>query len=298
MPGSRTEDRAAEAPGGSRSMDTVPTTGEVRELLAATSLPQALVDDLLAQASPVWLMGEPAEVLAGDLVLCHPPLAPDEVRAAVKPTDSAGAWRLSVVAHDRPGLLAAVAGALAGAGLSITGASASVWPERGLALQRVTAVRPAREAQVDEDWDLIGEQLRAAVGRHERLAPAFSPASPVTVVAQPQDTGRVLVTIDAPDRVGLLWAVASWFEDHDCNVEAYRAHSEQGRASDTFVVVGEVDCAGLAKAIGGVPVEALALPSQAARAAARVVLAGVGVAATVALRAWRVVRRSGSPEKP
>jgi predicted amino acid-binding ACT domain protein len=285
---------ALRKPWGLRS-GSVPTTNDVRELLAATSLPASLVDDLLEQASAVWLMGEPAEVLAGDLVLCHPLLGAEEVRATVKPTDAPGTWRLSVVAHDRPGLLAAVAGALASAGLSIVDAAASVWPEMGLALQRVTIVHPGGQPLPDEDWEGIGDRLSAVVGRKEGVAPDFAPAAPVTVEAQPQEGGRAVITVEAPDRVGLLWAVASWFESHDCNVEAYRASSEDGRATDTFVVAGEVDCAELAASIGGVPARAVALPAEAARAARGIVLAAAGVGAAVALRVWRAVRRPAGP---
>lgn len=268
----------------------VPQTSRVKELLSATTLPPSLVDELLEQASPVWLMGEPAEVLAADLVLCHPPLGPEEVRAAVKPTDVPGTWRLSVVAHDRPGLLAAVAGALTSAGLSIAGASASVWPEMGLALQRVTAVHPGPDPLTEREWEAIGGHLRAAVGRREQLAPEFVPAAPVAVEAQPQEGGRVLVTVEAPDSTGLLWAVASWFEEHGCNVEAYRAVSDDGRAADTFVVAGDVDCRDLAAAIGGLPTQSVALPAEAARVVRRIALAAVGVGTAVGLKIWRTVR--------
>lgn len=274
---------------------SVPTTNDVRELLAATTLPAALVDDLLEQASAVWLMGEPAEVLAGDLVLCHPPLAPEEVRAAVKPTDAPGTWRLSVVAQDRPGLLAAVAGALASSGLSIVDAAASVWPERELALQRVTVVHPSGQPLTHEEWEGVGTHLRAVVGRREGVAPRFVPSAPVAVEAQPQEGGRALITVEAPDGVGLLWAVASWFETHGCNVEAYRASSADGRATDSFVVAGEVDCADLAAAIGGVPAEAVALPAEAARVARRILFGAVSLGAAVALRVWRTVRRPSGP---
>ena len=62
------------------------TASDVRDLLASTTLPMELIDDLLAGASATWLMGEPAEVLAADLALCHPPLGPEEVRAAAQRT--------------------------------------------------------------------------------------------------------------------------------------------------------------------------------------------------------------------
>jgi predicted amino acid-binding ACT domain protein len=269
------------------------TTAAVRALLAPTSLPDQLVDDLLAEASAVWLMGEPAEVLAGDLVLCHPPLGPEEVRAVAKPTANPSVWRLTVAGHDRPGLLAGLAGALADQQLSIVDAAATVLPGAGIALQRVTAVHAEGRLMEQADWDAVGARLQAVLGRREPVWPTFVPAPPVTVESQPQDFGRVVVTITAPDRVGLLWAVAAWFESHGANVETYRATSDNGVASDTFVVVGGCDCVALAGAIGGVPVETWHLPLPlrvGIRAGVTATAVAVTVAATVTAGAIRVIQ--------
>src|SRR5688572_21754405 len=123
----------------------------VRRLLAATSIPEAVVDGWLDRAPDVWLTSAPPAVLAGDLSLCHPELGPTETRAVARPLES-GNHRLTVVARDRPGLLAATAGTLASAGFSITTASAATWDE--LALHAFTVVGEA-------DWDELGSGLRA-----------------------------------------------------------------------------------------------------------------------------------------
>jgi predicted amino acid-binding ACT domain protein len=267
----------------------MPTTAAVRALLAPTSLPDQLVDDLLAEASAIWLMGESAEVLASDLVLCHPPLAPEEVRAVAKPTASPSAWRLTVAGHDRPGLLAGLAGALADQQLSIVDATATVLPGPGIALQRVTAVHAEGRLMEQADWEAVGLRLQAVLGRREPVHATFIPAAPVAVESQPQDFGRVLVTIEAPDRVGLLWAVAAWFESRGANVEAYRATSEGGVARDTFVVVGECDGTALAAAIGGVPVETWQLPFP-LRLGIRAGVTATAIAATLAAATIRIFR--------
>ena len=80
-------------------------------------------------------------------------------------------------------------------------------------------------------------------------AGAFTPRDPVVVEAQPQELGRTVVTIEAPDGVGLLHAAAAWFAGAGCNVEACRAGTEAGRARDVFIVTGQVDTAGLASAL-------------------------------------------------
>src|SRR5438552_1433319 len=136
---------------------TMATTAEVRDLLTTTSLPSDLVDDLLDEASAAWLLGESAVTLAADLVLCHPPLGTEEVRAVVQPTTIPGTSRLCVVAHDRPGLLAGIAGAVAIHGLTITSVSASLWADRGMALMAVTANHPEGIELGRTEWDGIGE---------------------------------------------------------------------------------------------------------------------------------------------
>jgi predicted amino acid-binding ACT domain protein len=266
------------------------TTAAVRRLLTPTSLPSDLVDELLAEVSAVWLMGEPAEVLASDLVLCHPPLGPAEVRAVAKPTADASAWRITVAAHDRVGLLAALAGALADQGLSITHVSATVLPGPGLSLQRVTAKHAGGQPMEQSDWDEVGARLQAVLGRDEPVLTSFSPTPPVTVECQPQDFGRVLVTVEAPDKVGLLWAIASWFAEHEANIETCRATSEDGVARDTFVVVGTFDSARLGVHIGGGPVSTWNLPA-AAKFGVRATVAAGALAAGLTPRIVRAVWR-------
>jgi UTP:GlnB (protein PII) uridylyltransferase len=107
------------------------------------------------------------------------------------------------------------------------------------------------------------------------------------VVAQPQDLGRALVVLEAPDRVGLLWAVASWFADHMCNVEACQATSSSGIANDTFLVAGDCEWTDLAEAISGTRVESQRLPAP----LERTVRAGVIVVAVAGGVASGVIRR-------
>jgi glycine cleavage system regulatory protein len=222
------------------------TGAEVRTLLAGTTLPSPLVDDLIGGASPIWLMGESAEVIAGDLALCHPALAPEEVRATVHPT-AGGVWRLSVVAADRSGLLARTASALTTHGLSVLRASVSTWPEHGLAVERLSVVGPGG----DDEWDSVSADLRTVMAEPEVRAPMLAPLPPVKVVASPHSGGRTLVRVTAPDRVGLLWAVAAWFASNGCNIEVARVDTDGTTADDTFVVEGTVDAGALAAYLSG-----------------------------------------------
>jgi hypothetical protein len=228
----------------------VATPEEVRRLLGATTLPAEVVDELLNDVSAVWLLGEPAEVVAADLALCHPPLGRDEVRAVAWPTDAPGVHRLTVVSHDRPGQLVRLAGALTEQGVFILGGSASAWPALGVAIQRLSVTGSSQ-------WEAIGARLRDILGRGEDVSPDFTPLAPVEVDCQPQGSGLALVTVKAPDRPGLLWAVASWFHAVGADVQAYRADSDGNTAVDSFLVRGRIDAHALAGALGGVPTRTL-----------------------------------------
>src|SRR3954464_14619401 len=131
------------------------TETEVRDLLATTTVPEPVVTGVLGDASVVWLMGDRADVLAADVALCHPALAPDEVRASVRPTATPGAWRLSIVAADRTRLLADLAATLARRGLSISRATATTWSTGALALLSVVVVDPSGAPVANDTWETI-----------------------------------------------------------------------------------------------------------------------------------------------
>jgi hypothetical protein len=222
----------------------------LRELLEPTSLPDNLVEEVLSDTNTLWLLGAPDEVVAGEMVLCHPPLGPGEVRAVVSQAGQAGRWRVTVVTRDRPGLLAATSATLGRHGLTILDAAVTVLPQSGLALQRLS-VASRTGADGELDWSELGLHLRDDLSAGVPAAPAFAPRGPVLVEAHPQDLGRTVVTIAAPDGMGLLHAAAAWFEAAGCNVEAGRAEAEKGRARSVFIVAGPVDTEGLAAALGG-----------------------------------------------
>ena len=222
------------------------TVTEVRELLAETALPEPLVDMLLSGASDVWLSGESPLAIASDLALLHPPLGANEVRALALPTASGG-FRISVAVHDRRGLLAGTAAVCAGHGLSITSAAASTWPELGLALQRVD-VTPEGDAP---NWDAVGAELRHVLSDGHTMEMVFKFGDPVEVTAVAADRDRTLVSVTAPDKLGLLAMIANWFAHAGCNIEVAHVRSEGGLARDIFLVEGRPDPEALRNSLRG-----------------------------------------------
>jgi len=257
---------------------------EVRALLAGTSLPDDLVDSLLEGASPLWLLGQAPEQVAADLALCHPPLRSGEVRVIAHPLGDGSGHKVSVVTPDRPGLLAGSAGALAGSGLTITAAAASTWAQAGLAVQRLV-VEPAAPGP-PIDWEPVGARLRASLaGGSAGPRVGFTPCPPVAVSCTDHGVDRVVVSVRAPDRVGLLWAVASWFEERGCNIEVANVDAEGGTATDTFVVHGPVDADALATHLAGRARASLPWPITCGLSTGLAVGRGAARLATAPLRA-------------
>jgi hypothetical protein len=270
-------------------MRVMATAADVRELLTETSLPAGLVDALLAGAPATWLMGEPADVLASDLALCHPPLAEGEVRAVASETEEEGKARLTVVAPDRPGLLATVADALAAHGLWVTSVRGTAWADPRLALLSLF-VKADPVAAGEVPWDAVGDELRGALRGGRDRPMQFRPTPPVEVTASPQEAGRSLVTLDAPEQLELLWAAARWFEDRGANIEAASIDSAKEVFHGTFLVAGPaLDPAGLAADLSGT--RAQRRPGRVARRIARTGVAAGGLGAAIAWRGLRSSRR-------
>ncbi len=245
---------------------------QVRALLVGTAIPRAVADALVAEAPPLWLVSDAPGSLAADLALCHPPLRPGEVRAVALPVDpgpavvddaldgrgpltaeerrsGAGtALRLTVVAADRPGLLADTTAVLAEAGLSVSSASAMTWPARdgAPALAVHGLVVDPGSVLAEGDFGDLGRRLRLAAAGFAP-EPDFHPLGPAHVEVSGDPAHRATVTVTARDQLGLLWATCRWFADHDVTIETVHATTSAGVARDGFVVLGACDPGALAE---------------------------------------------------
>src|SRR5205807_10371166 len=128
---------------------------DIAEALRTTRIPRGAARTLLRTAPPLWLMSAAPAVLAGDVALCQPKLRRREARAVARSITGSDRTRLTVVAHDRPGLLADSAAVLADHGVSIVAASAATWRRRSLALHALTL---SGAGALDQDtWSKLGD---------------------------------------------------------------------------------------------------------------------------------------------
>lgn len=225
----------------------MPTRDELLAILGRSAVPASTATALIEDVSDFWLLSAPAALLIDDLARCHPPLAEDEVRVEFRTGTQPQTRRLTVVAHDRRGLLAATTGVLAAASLSVLTASVATWPERGLALHGLDVGDPG---WTDARWEQVAAEVAEAVTGRVSPHVKFKAAGDVRVVCAPAAVDHLLVTVEAPDRVGLLWAITSWFADQDASVVAAHLASEGDRAKDVFLIQGTVPPDGLAARLG------------------------------------------------
>jgi glycine cleavage system regulatory protein len=120
----------------------------------------------------------------------------------------------------------------------------TTWPEQAIALQGLTISGVA-------DWDAVAAEIRQALPGKRPVSVPWKPEGPVRVLSSPVLTGQSLITVEAPDRVGLLWAVASWFSDRGLNVEAAQLEGQGDRAVDRFLINGSPDVNALATHLAG-----------------------------------------------
>jgi UTP:GlnB (protein PII) uridylyltransferase len=211
------------------------TRDEVRRFLDDTPFPPELVSELLAGAPELWLASAAPAVLASDLTLCHPELGPDEVRASAGCIDQV--WRLTVVAHDRPGLLADTAAAVDVGGFSVASGSVVSWGPHGLALHALSLAGPSPSL---DGLQQLTQRIRFLESeRTDRTN--FRPDEPAVVRRVGEDSGDWIVRLSAPDQPGLLAATCRWFADNGSSIRAASIGSSGGRAEDVFVVSGSPD---------------------------------------------------------
>ena len=217
----------------------------LHELMEKTTVPKELADELLSTAPSLWLASDGDGDLASDLALCHPPLAPREVRARVA-TAGPTRWRLTVAAHNRRGLLADTAGLLAHEGLSISSASAVTWPHLDLALHAVCLPGAPPGAVT---LQRLGNRLRAAA-EGTRPEVRFEPEGQAEARVVGEAGGDGIVAVTAPDQFGLLWAICRWFADNGGDIQA-AGISGGATVHDVFIVRDCPDVAGLERVLNG-----------------------------------------------
>jgi [protein-PII] uridylyltransferase len=217
---------------------------EVRELLAGE--PTEAVDRYLARLPRAFLTSIPPGTAAAHYRLVAPPLAAAEVRSIAIPGDRPGTHQVTVVAGDRPGLLAKIAGSLSLEGLSIL-SSRAFTTEDGTAID-LFDVTPAFHGEVDEErWRRFRRTLRRAlegrialehrVAEKRRHYPPPSSDVPTRVrFLNGASAFATVIEVETADRIGLLFDLARAMEELGLDVHLATVATYGDRVVDVFYV--------------------------------------------------------------
>jgi [protein-PII] uridylyltransferase len=168
---------------------------------------------------------------------------------AVKLDPLEGAYRLTVVARDKPSLFASFAGAISSFGLDILKAEAFS-NSAGVILDTFMVADPKRMLQLNPgEADRLGDLIqRIALGRTDaqKLMRGRGLPDPAKRTQPPQvqfDSEAcptaTLVEINTEDRPGLLYSLATVFSSNACNIDIVLVDTKGHRAIDVFYVAHE-----------------------------------------------------------
>jgi [protein-PII] uridylyltransferase len=163
---------------------------------------------------------------------------------------SAPSWGIVVLARDRDGLFATVAGVLSGCGHNILAASAYTSRD-GIALD-LFHVDPIAGGAAEQELERERIERRlAAVLEGSAAIPAPPQRAPLpralrvlpssARIENDESDFYTIVDVETMDRPGLLYDIARTLSDQGLSIVAVRASTRASRASDAFYVTGADD---------------------------------------------------------
>jgi [protein-PII] uridylyltransferase len=224
-----------------------PASERLGVLAQALGLDREDAARLMGPMPESWMSVFDPEAAIRQLDLLRVPLGSGEVRTAVHHADEADEF--IVVAHDRPGLFATVAGVLALRGLDVHDCEIYTRSD-GIAVE-VFRVMGAHGAVPDERWATLSTDISSAIEGTLDLDAALSKKSAQTrrrreakrregaatvVLDNSVSATHTVVEVHTQDRVGLLRSITKTLTDIGCDLSIAKVATYGVQVVDVFYV--------------------------------------------------------------
>jgi [protein-PII] uridylyltransferase len=225
------------------------TSARAVDMLAQLGVEKAEAEALLEQMPRRYLLENEAEEIAAHLraalsFLESGALARVEPFRAAAP--SSPSWGLVVLARDRTGLFATMAGVLSSCGHNILAASAYTTRD-GIALDlfHVDPIQGGPDEQ-ELERERIERKLLGVLEGKTQVGPPAAPRvaqpralrvlPPRVAIENEESDFYTIIDVEAMDRPGLLHDIARALTAQELSIEAVRASTRASRATDAFSV--------------------------------------------------------------
>ena len=190
------------------------------------------VVERLRHASMSYLLSHDPEELARQARLVEPLPRAGTIRVAVTPEPEPDMWKIDIACRDTWGLLARLTGVLSDAGLNVTYASLTTWPDGAVLDSFIARVRDRPRAR-----DLALEMEASLRKPLPKLPPPNGLELTFDAESMPWHT---LCIVRGPDQPGALEAVAAAFAEANVVVHTARIESRDHRINDSFTVSDQI----------------------------------------------------------
>jgi [protein-PII] uridylyltransferase len=217
------------------------------DLASTLDLSREEAELLVGPMPEAWLVGLDPESARRQLTLLRDPLQPGEVRTSAERLEEAD--ELVVVAPDRPGLFAAVAGVLALRGVDVHDAEIYTRSD-GVAIE-VFRVRGAHGSVPDDRWQQVRRDIegaldgrldldgalgrKAAQSKRRRVGDRHRSPLQVVIDNNASETHTV-VEVHTEDRLGLLRLMTKALVDAGCDLSFAKIATYGVDVVDVFYV--------------------------------------------------------------
>lgn len=214
-----------------------------RVAAARPQLATATIRRHLAGFGEVYRRGHSPEEIARHIELAAPRRQQGEIRID---TTAGSPATMVVITEDRPGLLLTVAGVLALNRMSITDARFATRSD-GLVFDSFDIVNDARTNIDAAILESIAAEMASAIRRgfdleasvhakREAYRPVEQEGFRPSVSIEPEGIGGGKITIETPDRIGLIFDLGRVFQDYQMPIKRARVDTRGGIAYDVFWV--------------------------------------------------------------